>query len=85
MDKPFETKLIETLLKMQKEINDISIKLDSLEMMLSDSNEILIWLETLFSPPKPIDNEEVVTFTKELYNEISKHCGKDGLRFMAIA
>ena len=85
MDKPNNEELIEliarTLLRAVK-------RLDTIEEAVLHNEDILRFLEDVFAPSKndiiPPD-EQLVAFPKDLYKQICKYCGKNGIKFMGIA
>lgn len=70
-----------------RNVLNILKRLDKIEMTTANNEEVLAFLEDLFEPPQQIaQNEEaVIAFSRELYKQICKYCGKDGINFMGIA
>ena len=84
MDKEKDSILIEII---AKNILEIIKRLDHIELTLEIVDDILRFLEEIFTPPKEIvkTEDEMVQFSKKLYDEICKYCGKSGITFMGIA
>ena len=84
MDKPSDNELIEII---ARNILDILKRLEHIENSNQSNEQILMFLEDIFNPPKDLvsSDEEMVAFSKELYKQICEYCGEDGLQFMAIA
>ena len=84
MDKPSDNELIEII---ARNILDILKRLEHIENTNQSNEQILMFLEDIFNPPKDLvsSDEEMVAFSKELYKQICEYCGEDGLQFMAIA
>tara|TARA_R100001594_G_scaffold10158_1_gene24052 strand:- start:628 stop:882 length:255 start_codon:yes stop_codon:yes gene_type:complete len=84
MDKPSDYELIEII---ARNILDILKRLEHIEQSNENNEQILMFLEDVFNPPKDIvsSEEEMVAFSKELYKQICDYCGKDGIHFMGIA
>ena len=84
MDKPYDYELIEII---ARNILDILKRLEHIEQSNENNEQILMFLEDVFNPPKDIvsSEEEMVAFSKELYKQICDYCGKDGIHFMGIA
>tara|TARA_R110002012_G_scaffold36532_10_gene103068 strand:+ start:69 stop:305 length:237 start_codon:yes stop_codon:yes gene_type:complete len=68
-----------------KSLNSILDRLNTLETSVESFDILFEELESLFLPKQQEETEQLITFPKELYQEIAKHCGKDGINFMAIA
>lgn len=76
-----------------KNILGIIKRLEDLEDISLHNEDILKFLEDVFNPniPNDIDRnlvtgeDEVVSFSKELYKQICDYCGKEGIQFMGIA
>jgi hypothetical protein len=68
-------------------IAEIIRKLDRIEDKTLHNEDILMFLQDLFDPPRNLvsSDEELVQFTKELYRQICEYCGEDGMKFMGIA
>tara|TARA_R110002020_G_scaffold8490_2_gene33975 strand:+ start:66 stop:320 length:255 start_codon:yes stop_codon:yes gene_type:complete len=84
MDNPADNELIEII---ARNILDILKRLEHIENTNQSNEQILMFLEDIFNPPKDLvsSDEEMVAFSKELYKQICEYCGEDGLQFMAIA
>jgi hypothetical protein len=84
MKKPKNEDLIELI---AQTLIKVLSRLDDIEVSTKNNEEILLFIEEIFKPPKDIikSEEEIVAFSKELYNQICKYCGKDGINFMGIA
>lgn len=84
MDNPADNELIEII---ARNILDILKRLEHIENTNQSNEQILMFLEDIFNPPKDLVScdEEMVAFSKELYKQICEYCGEDGLQFMAIA
>jgi hypothetical protein len=84
MDNPIDNDLIEII---ARNILDILKRLEHIENTNQSNEQILMFLEDIFNPPKDLvsSDEEMVAFSKELYKQICEYCGEDGLQFMAIA
>tara|TARA_S200002703_G_scaffold83357_1_gene71811 strand:+ start:2465 stop:2719 length:255 start_codon:yes stop_codon:yes gene_type:complete len=84
MDNPTDNELIEII---ARNILDILKRLEHIENTNQSNEQILMFLEDIFNPPKDLvsSDEEMVAFSKELYKQICEYCGEDGLQFMAIA
>jgi hypothetical protein len=84
MDNPKDNELIEII---ARNILDILKRLEHIENTNQSNEQILMFLEDIFNPPKDLvsSDEEMVAFSKELYKQICEYCGEDGLQFMAIA
>ena len=64
-----------------KGITNILERITDLESKITSYDLLFEELETLFVPQP---NEHIITFPKELYREIAKHCDT-GFDFMGIA
>ena len=84
MNNPTDNELIEII---ARNILDILKRLEHIENTNQSNEQILMFLEDIFNPPKDLvsSDEEMVAFSKELYKQICEYCGEDGLQFMAIA
>ena len=84
MKKPTNKELIELI---ARNVLDILKRLEEVEKSSQNNEQILMFLEDVFNPPKDLvsSDEEMVAFSKELYKQICEYCGEDGLQFMAIA
>lgn len=62
-------------------------RLEHIETTTANNEEVLAFIEDAFNPPKNIveSDEEMVAFSRELYKQICKYCGEDGIQFMGIA
>ena len=76
MKKPTDSQLIDLL---AKHLLDIVKRLDTIESKLELSEEIYTILNDFINPKTDYEvitnNEQLVTFTDELYKEICKYCG----------
>ena len=70
-----------------RNVLNILKRLEQIEMTTQNNEDVLGFLEDIFTPPKDIvqSEDEVVAFSKELYRQICDYCGKDGVNFMGIA
>tara|TARA_R100000700_G_scaffold38218_1_gene49267 strand:- start:1656 stop:1910 length:255 start_codon:yes stop_codon:yes gene_type:complete len=84
MKKPTNKELIELI---ARNVLDILKRLEEVEKSSQNNEQILMFLEDVFNPPRDIikSEEEMVAFSKELYRQICEYCGKDGISFMGIA
>jgi len=84
MKKPTNKELLNLLAENTININN---RLSDIEDVLKYNQEVLSFLDELFTTAKPVKNEdeELIAFSKELYKLICEYCGKDGINFMGIA
>ena len=84
MKKPNNEELIELI---ARNILTILKRLEQIEMTTQNNEDVLRFLEDVFNPPRDIikSDDEMVAFSKELYQQICDYCGKDGIHFMGIA
>tara|TARA_Y100001938_G_scaffold58720_1_gene82177 strand:+ start:6811 stop:7065 length:255 start_codon:yes stop_codon:yes gene_type:complete len=84
MKKPSNEELIELI---ARNILDILKRLEQIEMTNQNNEDVLKFLEDIFNPPRDLikSEDEMVAFSKELYQKICDYCGKDGIHFMGIA
>ena len=70
MDNPADNELIEII---ARNILDILKRLEHIENTNQSNEQILMFLEDIFNPPKDLvsSDEEMVAFSKELYKQIS--------------
>ena len=73
MDNPKDNELIEII---ARNILDILKRLEHIENTNQSNEQILMFLEDIFNPPKDLvsSDEEMVAFSKELYKQICEYC-----------
>ena len=84
MKKMSNEELIELI---ARNVLNILKRLERIETTNQNNEEVLAFLEDIFNPPKDLikSEDEMGSFSKELYKQMCEYCGKDGIHFMGIA